>query len=382
MKKENKSKQSTLPRLIPSDRVFCLIERLSPLSVWWRVVVIYVTIYIIVGLAVKFRYPQGNYLAINDTSEMLNGFNVWVFFLPMIWLLYRWIPQEMLRIIDELSRNQFIGNGQDGSTPEDKLKKSFSHKFIYLGAWIGSVVSILIYALLLIPAQSESIGKPDFWFYTPTTSVVLLLIFLFSVYILFVMVFRLFSGLLSIAGCFKVSESVKKISPLHPDGCGGFASLGKFSKKLLLAGFAGVTWSLVYNYFPVLTGGSSVGPLVAIIYVAYFSVIPFFFIYPIWFPHKAMKRYKDSLLNEVSRELYVLEKEILSTGGLSNESELKTNVARCKELSELYETLEKQIPTWPITVVSLRNSVITALSPLVISVLPTAVDILKLIKTP
>ena len=360
--------------LIPNDPIYCMIEKFHPYQVWLSTIFFDLLIYFLAGIIINLKFPTQNFVHIQDKAELLNGFNVWVFIIPLVWYWFRWTPQAIMEILQQLLENGLIHKSLNGNDIEQLVSQSFSKKGIYFIGLIGALVYMLFYSLF-IKQQNISLGKPDFWFMSNVTFGILLFLIAFAAYLIFTLAFRIIFAFRELAIYFRSTDSIKKIIPLHPDGCGGFSSLGVFCKKALFFVVLGNFWPLIFNFFPVLTGGTKVGPIILIIYSFIFLIVPFFFILPLVFPHKAMKKYKENILLKISGELFILERKMLNNS--YTEIELKKDMEKYHALVDIYKTVDEQITTWPITIKSLRNSLITAITPALISLITSIITLIK-----
>lgn len=373
------------PSLIPGDRVYRLIERFPVVYVWLGAVLAYAIIYLSFGFAMPALYPHGNFTTIYDPAEMMNGINVLIFFWPMIWALYRWFPASTYRMALDLEERELILVPDDAQPTawrlSTKLKQQFDQKYLYYLAVFGTLAAALVFFFYAVPMQTRLAGQVNFWYFKPGVKVFFIVLFTCSNYFLFLMLFRQIFTLRVIAQYFQQQSCIQKIYPLHPDHSGGFSSVGSLSVSMSMIVVLVFIWSLVYQFHTVLLGGKPLMSIIILVYIIYILIIPVMLITPLWFPHKAMLKYKDSRLREISEKLLQITTET-SKGINSGQVELfNINVEWEKKLIEQYKIIDEQIPVWPIGFRAVRNFSITALIPAAIGLIPTFIDTINTINT-
>jgi len=379
-----KPKQRTaekVNRLIPKDWFYSRVERFSPILVWLFAILIYATVYITVGLSIYPLCVAQGCLSIRDTAEIINGINVWGFFLPMIWALYRWTPAMSLKTIQQLEENGLISpekcSPSEASFLSRQIQERFGHPAIFALGVIGAVVSTLVFTLYAIPQQEISIGKVDFWYIHPISYAIFCVLYFISNYILFLTLFRLLYTLYTIAVFFKRPGCIIKIYPLHPDRCGGFSGLGKMSTRMAWVLVLVLIWLLVFSYFPTFEGKEPIWSNIFFVYIIYFMIVPALLIVPLWNAHQAMVDYKYNLLKRISNELLDIVEESKHEDYDKELTQLSKTVERAKKLAEFYESIERQVPSWPIAVNTIRRFSLTSSFPLILGILPPVFELLR-----
>lgn len=378
--------------LIKNDILFRRIERWSAFTVWLSAIVIYCTVDIAVGLMTSYLHPGENYVSIGEIGEIANSINVWVVFLPMIWMLYRWLPETAYVNALTLESQKLIRGpenqpDQNEKNPEEKaqllsdqIRAAISRPWIYRLALVGMLLSTLIFNLYGIPMSTLSVGRVNFWFYTPLAWVIFNFLYVPSNYVLFLMAFRQVSVSRTIAEFFQQPGCITKVYPLHPDRCGGFSGIGRLTTRTSLAVIVVLVWMLIYSYYPVLLGGNPDWTVIWLVYIVYVVVVPLVLIGPLWRPHQAMMEYKSNMLKQISEEIFEGYNQSLENVRTDGKLKVPSNLERINKMVALYESLDKNIPVWPIAFRSVRNISLTALSPLVLSLLPVIFDFVKLIE--
>ena len=380
----NKEKAQNTFQLIQSDKIYSFLERYSVARVWFFAFLGYIILYVLVGLIVDHIYAGQRYMSIQNPAELLNGMNVWAIFLPMIWGLYRWMPGKTYKTITILENNCLIITEKPDYQSFEKLsqtiKKAYNNGFIDRLAFLGMVVTTGIFMIFCVPLQEKALGIKDFWYYTPVTTIIFTLIFAFSCYIIFLLVFRQIYVLWLIDNFFKQPGCIEKIYPHHPDKCGGFSDIGLLSTGMGLYVILVLVWALIYAYYyPIIAGGKPLWTTLIIVYIAYFLIVPILIIIPLWSPHQAMLRFKQTKLKDISTELLKLTSESINTIHLEDSTELCSDMDRIKKLEELYVFLDAQTPVWPVYFKSLRLFSIATSIPFVLSMVANVAELVNLI---
>ena len=96
--------------------------------------------------------------------------------------------------------------------------------------------------------------------------------------------------------------------PLHPDNCGGLKPLGDLCIRFDYIFFVGAVGAVLYLFF---SEGVEF-KLYLFIFLLYGFLVTFFFYYPLWPVHNAMKARKYNLLTALNEKLDLVYQEITS----------------------------------------------------------------------
>lgn len=373
--------QNESQSLIPNDILYKIIERLSTFRVWLYSLVIYSVLEITIGFVMDYLYPGQNFISIQNKAEFIPSINAYVILMPVIWAMCRWLPARSFNVVKDLENKGLIAtenrNVKDFLRLSQHLHQAFARKLIYILAIVGTIIVSVIFFGYSIPIQNKLIGMQPFWIYKPVPYVIYVLLFALSCYVLFLMLFRQIITIMVIARFFNQSECINKILPLHPDGCGGFAELGKLSTSMVLVVVLFLIWSLVQAYFPILIGGRPLWTTILLIYCGYFVVVPILLLVPVWFPHRAMVKYKHNKLEILSQEFMKFMDQSIQSLKNDDIKDFNLVVDHIKKLQEVFTSLVNQLPTWPIAFKRLQSMGITTAIPFLISVSISIFDFIK-----
>lgn len=132
------------------------------------------------------------------------------------------------------------------------------------------------------------------------------------------------------------------IRPLHPDKCGGLKPIGDISLGFDLIIF-GIGIGIVGNVY---LSETLYIPVVIVWLLLYILLACFFFFYPLWGTHKAMRDEKNSVLDKLSiamDEIYLnVYEEIASEGEAIRNKKLE----KVERLDKIYQRAN-EMPVWP-----------------------------------
>lgn len=153
------------------------------------------------------------------------------------------------------------------------------------------------------------------------------------------------------------------INPLHPDRCGGLSALSQYSlNTAYLAAIVGMMITLS-NYQFITQGIAQKYWYFNFTILLYIPVSLVCFFGPLLAARKGMKNAKEQLLGEIARQFQADYLRIHAS--LSGDVEvLKKESAKLQELRSLY-TLTNDFPVWPFDVTTLRQYLLTVVTPLI-----------------
>jgi ABC-type multidrug transport system fused ATPase/permease subunit len=370
--------RTTEPFWMPDDPIYRFVSRLSVSGVWFAVALFNTIVYLIVGFSIDYLYPNAtNLLGIRDRAEIINGINVSIVFIPMIWAYYRWLPEAVGKYIRQIEEMEVIGPAGQGSSKKlsELLAARINTWWFHLVAVVASGISCLYMLLVFIPAQHRSIGLIDFWYYTPLSNIIFFMGYVSVNYALFVFLLRVVAVVVTIDRTFREPDRIKNLYPLHPDKCGGIGNIGLLTSRMTLIMVIFPIWITTVALFAMLAGGQMLAMEVLLVYILYAILVPFILASLLWQPHMAMVAYKNKQMTEIARKLKKVEEQL---NGMTenNLEQMKRHVEYYKHLQEMQATLEKQIPIWPISLPVLRSFGTIASSPVIIGLLSFGTNLL------
>jgi hypothetical protein len=161
------------------------------------------------------------------------------------------------------------------------------------------------------------------------------------------------------------------LKPFHEDQAGGLGQIGHFAASLGYGlGIFGITLSIALIQK---SGRLASDPLIIVATIIYIALAPLLFYLPLRAAHKAMLRYRNRLLKEISTEF----DSVLQKLRVDLKDDSIDQVAIHDRLKQLNETrsLIMKFPTWPFNIDSARKFVGLVLSPLVPGVVSIIVEL-------
>lgn len=375
MPKTPKPKTESLPlptQYLITDPLYRFTSRMPTMGIWLIVLLSHVFVYVTVGFTIDNRYPTAtDLLGIRDLAEIINGINVWVIFVPIVWAYYRWLPENIISGIREIEDAHVIKVPEEYTARLSSiLLRRINSSWIYVLALTAMIISFFYLLLVVIPQQQVTLnGLIDFWYYTTGSTFFFFLLYLPANYVTFVFALRVLVIVISVNSFFQDPRTVACLYPLHPDKCGGMGNIGGLVSKITLVLVLVPIWITIFSLYTVLAGGESQFITALIVYAVYLVILPIVLFLPLWQPHKAMVQYKNELLLRISKDLLKIETELSQDGERRDPRKVKEKLEQYRQLEEMYNTLEKNIPIWPISMPVLRGFGAIAGSPVVIGFL-------------
>jgi hypothetical protein len=164
------------------------------------------------------------------------------------------------------------------------------------------------------------------------------------------------------------------ILPLHPDKCGGLASISQYTGKiaygiasagLVISGatvFALQT-SILGKSYPIILG-----------ILAYMLLAPLLFFWPLGTAHTAMQEAKDAQLLQLAQrfdDVYAR----LNTD-FQNDAAFETGLKKLENMKKLYG-IAQEFPVWPFDISNLRRFFAVVTAPLVPALVSIVFDVLR-----
>ncbi len=176
-----------------------------------------------------------------------------------------------------------------------------------------------------------------------------------------------------------------QVNPLHPDGSGGFAIVGRLlTASVLIAtiiGAAAVVMSLLFLE----RGANPLWRIETLLLGAIYLLLTPLLLYGwLWTPHRGMLEARDQVLRPLADEFQQAIQRSMPTAQ-DDAVSVKAGTERLGEIKQRYELLHEAFPTFPVrTFVSsslIVTSVLPALSALLSSLVPSVQEaLLRLFK--
>jgi hypothetical protein len=303
---------------------------------------------------------------------------------PTIIAYFVWIQSSGQKLFAELARRDIV--------PEDHLEKVIDRldkRLKSRRAWIAGIVFGLIFAIWFTMAFGPELSfSPyekapyDSWLIKDPAIALIRSPIIFVVF--YALVVAIFYSLpliiLAVNDAFRYQDI--RVEPLNSDSSGGLGFISHFSAKLgYLIAVLGVLLiaRIMANITRLGDPARALDPADLSNYVfllgigAYLILSPVPFLWPLWMAHKAMIRYRDGLLNGISKRYSVLLTGLTTYSDKSepvNENLLK----QIRQVDEARTAIKKQVPTWPFNTSSLGKFLGLTLSPLVGGIIKAILD--------
>ena len=290
---------------------------------------------------------------------------------PIVAGLYLWTPIGATELFCSLLNSQVFSSEKAFLSTVDKSRPRFSKRFVFyifliasllytlsqLGAYLGWVPWDTVGGYLHIYPML-SWARAPFWF--------------LSLYTLVFAGYNVIITVLTLRQLF-INRHIR-ISPLHPDRCGGLSSINKYTRQIAWAiASVGLVISLaavfeirdgtIYTAYPVILG-----------IVAYLLFAPVFFFWPLGTAHTAMREAKNTELQRLAdrfdHSYNSLKQDINDLG-----KDLEPDIKKLDDIKKLY-SITGDFPVWPFDGSSLRRffGVITA--PLIPALIGILIDLI------
>jgi hypothetical protein len=162
--------------------------------------------------------------------------------------------------------------------------------------------------------------------------------------------------------------------PLHPDRCGGLWIVGRlFTLMLNVAAVYGATALCLgfvlaaWHQAPLLPNRH---PELALLAVCYLTLLPSAFLNLLWLPHQLLERRRSELLKPVARA-FDAAIDAARPSRADDAARLRAKADSLSEVARQLRLLDQAWPVWPLRTKRLGPIVVTAVLPLVVSLLST-----------
>jgi hypothetical protein len=279
--------------------------------------------------------------------------------MPVIGGFYIWSINQIGILLKQLHKAKIFTDEVGLSELIQELKQSLISKLpLFASVIISSIVTLLVLGTFLDwypwPRTISFLNHSDIipWLKTPMW---------------FVSMYGLCFGLYTIAiTIFALRRLFRnqpiKISPWHPDRCGGLKSISLYSMNLGYAiAVIGLTIS-VHTIQEIYFGTFASSYLTWLALAGYVLLSPLVFFLPLGTAHMSMQQAKTNHLLALSAQFDIQYNQI--TDALRNEeSEISSNVEKIESLQTLYKITE-DFTIWPFDVGNLRRFLAITLAPL------------------
>lgn len=271
-----------------------------------------------------------------------------------IFLIYAAVPASIAHLFNTLKGNGTIGESRSQETYETFMQHTVS--WIDNGWWtvaiLAIVVGYLLYRLLLLEPTSQS--PLPYWI-----RLIVLLSYGPMMYAAGMSVARLLLTLILTNYLF--THFKLQIKPLHPDGTGGLAILG----RLLWLCVSIMLWVALLIGIGVISQNLarlSTSEIV-LLGAVYLTLTPALLLGWLIFPHRMMVKAREEMLQPLTEEYQRTLMQSLRTSA-SDPRSVVAETRRLVALKQRYDLVRDSFPTWPLETSAVSRIGVTVLLPL------------------
>jgi hypothetical protein len=283
-----------------------------------------------------------------------------------LWMgMYLFLPSIMADLFNRLSANGVIGEYR-AYRPKSMSYKEFVEnqaRWIHSRWWVGIALFLLVLYWLYIFffLHGGPLKLAALWL-----QCIMFVVFSLILYVGFLCTVWLLSIVVATNRLFHVFTI--RVKPLHPDGSGGLGLFQHFLWISIALVMIGVCTALSLS-----SHGFNVTYLLAAI-VCYLITLPTLLIAWLAWPHHVMEQARDELLQPLTDEYERAINETMPSA-MGDTEAINAGTERLAALQKRYEQIRNSFPTWPIEIVQLRRLAIVLLLPLLLSLLPSLLDV-------
>lgn len=342
---------------------------------------LFLTVWSIVNEYANSEHRSFSYITyIENISWSFSMFYLFPFILALTLAYYRAIP--------DLFFNQLIGKVVIPKKKEDakksadkdvddefleKYKKKFFDKFNH--PWIPVAAILISTTLSFVYVDRVRTNDFDGWMFESgsltTVGVYAIVVQVFLGYWVLNLLFKALVFTILLNKLFDEEKFKINLDPVHEDNACGLRSIFRVTTMLNIMIFlGGIYLSLnVIDKLVVQEVGFSKDIVSPVMLALYALLAPFLFFLPLWAPHNAMLKKKQSFIEPVCQQL----EDSINDIKHRNKCD-ESKIALVTKLREERLNLLKQIPVWPFDIRSLNAFFGAVIMPVVPTVLPFVVN--------
>ncbi len=338
-----------------------------------------------IALYNSFLIESENIVPIWESGQIIQSIAVGLIASPLVWVFSLWIPILISDMVVSLVSKGLIApmvilqtykNQKRKSTLLELIKVRVNQRQWSVISFFTAVIGTLIFFKFIVYGQVIAYeNRISVFYYTPTLQLIYSVYFFPHIYLIALTIFRTLAAIQAIAKFFSQSDAIAKIALFHPDHCGGFGNVGKFSQSLglfvVMIGFVTTTTTL----HPVIMGGQANIAAIVTVSLFYIILVPILVLVPIWTVHIAMKTYRDNLIQKISEKADFIIKDIVNKKNRDSKR-AESLLNQWNEVEKRYNFLLHNIPVWPLSWLSVRRFSITATIPILINLLTIGLSFL------
>lgn len=344
-------------------------------QVWFFALLIY-------GPLEKLLIPYlGGYLVLGqdvrawrpDVEALLTGFVEFPFF----WAFYLWTGRGIGVLFTSLARNKSFADEQRYAGFLERAQAAFDR---WWWTALSFVLAIFVVALMQLVNWSPQ-ARIQPWFINgglPARLISLLLIGCVA----YALAQILIREILTIVWLRRLWNEMGRdliVHPYHADRAGGLGAIGQHAANFASFVVMVLLFVIMGTLLPTIREpGAPIelwSPLIVVVWVLCFTLIPSIFFMLIWPPHKTMSRACSTRLNVLSGQI---EEQLRAAeaSAATDQSKLPELLERINNLKTLHTTLQQDLPDWPINARIRMQLRFSTLLPVAYSLITLALDLL------
>ena len=291
--------------------------------------------------------------------------------IPIIAGLYLWSAEGATRLFRQLQQS---GVFQSATVISDEVEKSRPAFRSALAFYVITAASVL-YALSQLGAYQgwvpweSAVGYLNL---VPTAAYYRTPFWLLNSYTLLFATYNVVITIITLRRLFRTLRI--RILPLHPDKCGGLASISQYTVKVA---YGLVPAGLVISAATVValqTGTLSKAYPIILGIVAYLVLAPLLFFWPLGTAHSAMREAKDAQLLQLAQRFDHVYEQLDSAS--QDEAAFEMGINKLQNLRRLYGIVQ-EFPVWPFDIGNLRRFFVVVTAPLAPAIVSIVIELLK-----
>ncbi|MBM4466851.1 MAG: hypothetical protein FJ014_15085 [Chloroflexi bacterium] len=335
--------------------------------------VIYFTANVLVGHVYGAMYLPWN----SEPDNFLLGMLIWLVVVPTGWAYSVWLPQHVLSAAQSLEaegliflkrRQEAVKHNEGSSEPTNLGFSSRLGDVLGRSRWplMGLILAMTVifwFVVFAVPEDQRIYATRISWYSEWRSYLLNVLMNGFNAWVYCTLLFKLAGILKELSNAFSGKQFEIVVHSSHPDQAGGYSRFGAVGIRIgLLVVMIGLLIS-AHGLRPLAVGKPPRFDLtMCILYLGYIILAPIGLLMPIWPIHKAMQRYRESLLKEISERF--CEVRVASLDELDRNEVPSRKIEDMKNLHEMYQLILETTPVWPISVAGFRGFSIMAFLPL------------------
>jgi membrane protein implicated in regulation of membrane protease activity len=175
------------------------------------------------------------------------------------------------------------------------------------------------------------------------------------------------------------------VHPYHADQAGGLGAIGHHAVMLSILVLMVMLFIIMGSLLPSLRGSGPItlriwSPLIILLWLIYFTLVPAIFASLIWPAHRRMQEAAEEQINLVSGQLDDRLTAAQSQAA-SDHGQLPATMGIIGEMKKLHVLLGEDFPTWPLSAAARRRLPLTSLIPLAYSILTAVLDLIARLRS-